>query len=224
VPVDLGELLAGRALPGGRRQEASGALPAAVVTSELQRGVMGDLASLPELAAECATVGVVAKTARLLGAARLAGLAVVHCTVEVRADRAGTVLNTPLHSALLRRGDHLLAGTGATELVPELGPEPSDLVSSRVHGVSPFTSTSLDATLRNLGVRVLVVAGVSVNLALLGLCIEAVNLGYQVALPTDAVAGVPADYAASLIRNTLSLIATLTTVDDVVTTLGRLPS
>lgn len=216
MPVDLGELLAGRALPGGRRQEAAGARPAAVLTSELQRGVMGDLASLPELANECTAAGVVANTGRLLDAARRAGLAVVHCTVEVRADRAGTVLNTPLHSALLRRAGHLLAGTPATEIVPELGPEPGDLVCSRVHGVSPFTGTSLDATLRNLGVRVLVVTGVSVNLALLGLCIEAVNLGYQVALPTDAVAGVPADYAALVVRNTLSLVATLTTVDDVV--------
>jgi isochorismate synthase EntC len=30
-------------------------------------------------------------------------------------------------------------------------------------------------------------------------------------MPTDAVAGVPADYAEAVIKNTLSLVATLTT-------------
>ncbi|MHB8220869.1 MAG: cysteine hydrolase family protein [Acidimicrobiales bacterium] len=183
---------------------------------ELQRGVMGDLASFPELAEAARAVDLVANTARLLDAARRAGVAVVHCTADFRADRAGTVVNTPLHSAVLRRAEHLLQGTPATELVPEIGPLPGDLVSSRTHGVSPFAGTSLDATLRNLGVCTLVVAGVSVNLGVLGLCIEAVNLGYQVAVPTDAVTGVPADYARAVLQTTLSLIATITTVGAVV--------
>jgi nicotinamidase-related amidase len=220
MPVDLPSLLAGRGLPGGRPGERPGVLPVAVITMELQRGVMGDLTAFPELADECRRIGVVANTARLLDAARRASLPVVHCTAEFRYDRAGTVVNTPLHSALLRRPEHLLAGTPATEIVPELGPRPGDLVSSRTHGVSPFTGTSLDATLRNLGVRVLLAAGVSVNLGVLGLCIEAVNLGYQVAVPTDAVAGVPADYAAAVLATSLSLVATLTTVDEVVAVLG----
>lgn len=216
MPVDLGRLLAGAALPGGRPQEGPGRRPVAALTMELQRGVVGDLSSFPELAAAATAAGVVRNAARLLAAARAAHVPVVHCTAEFRADRLGTVANTPLHTAVLRRSDHLLAGTSATELTPLLGIDDSDLVSCRRHGVSPFTGTSLDATLRNLGVRVLVVTGVSVNLGVFGLCVEAVNLGYQVALVTDAVAGVPADYAAEVVRNSLSLVATLATVDDVV--------
>lgn len=220
MPVDLRRLLAGQELPGGRAQEAPGRLPAAVVTMELQRGVMGDLASFPELARACDEAGVVPNAARLLAAARDAGVPVAHCTAEFRADRAGTVANTPLHSAVLGRPEHLLAGTAATELVPGLGAAPGDLVSCRRHGVSPFTGTSLDATLRNLGVRVLVVAGVSVNLGVVGLCVEAVDLGYQVVVCTDAVAGVPAAYAEEVLRHTLALVATLTDVDHVVAALG----
>jgi len=188
---------------------------------ELQRGVMGDLASFPELAQAARESNLVANTARLLDAARRAGVAVVHCTADFRADRAGTVTNTPLHSAVLRRADHLLQGTPAAELVPEIGPLPGDIVSSRTHGVSPFAGTSLDVTLRNLGVRTLIVAGVSVNLGVLGLCIEAVNFGYLVALPTDAVAGVPVAYAKAVLQTTLALVATLTTVDDLVQALAQ---
>ena len=49
----------------------------------------------------------------------------------------------------------------------------------------------------------------------LGLAIEAVNFGYRVVVPRDAVAGVPADYVAALLANTFPMISTLTTTDDV---------
>ena len=82
--------------------------------------------------------------------------------------------------------------------------------------MSPFTGTALDVTLRNLGITTVVATGVSVNLAIFGLAIEAVNLGYQVVLPTDCVAGVPAGYAKDVIRHSLALLATRTTADDLV--------
>jgi nicotinamidase-related amidase len=59
-----------------------------------------------------------------------------------------------------------------------------------------------------------VATGVSVNLGVLGMAIEAVNLGYQVVVPRDAVAGLPQQYADDIVDNTFPLIATVTTVDD----------
>jgi nicotinamidase-related amidase len=215
MPIDLAELLAGRQL--GR---ASTPLPVAALTMELQRGVMGDLATFPELAAAAEQQHIVANAARLLTGFRSKGLPVVHCTAEFRADRLGTARNTPLHSAALRRPEHLLAGTEATQLVAELGPEPGDLMSPRTHGVAPFTGTSLDALLRNLDVGVVVVTGVSVNLGILGCCIEAVDLGYQVVVATDAVTGVPLDYAATVVTGSLALVATLATVHEILAACG----
>jgi len=46
--------------------------------------------------------------------------------------------------------------------------------------------------LRNLGIRTIVAAGVSVNVALSNLVFDGVNVGYQVVVPRDAVAGLPA--------------------------------
>jgi hypothetical protein len=37
-----------------------------------------------------------------------------------------------------------------------------------------------------------------------------------VVVPRDAVAGIPADYATAIVDNTLSLLATLTTTDDLI--------
>ncbi len=216
MPVDLGALLSGAARPD---RSVPRPLPVAVVTSELQRGVVGDLAALPQLAAAADRAHVVHNAARLCAAARAASVPVVHCTVAFRADRAGTAINTPLHAALLRRPDHLLAGSPATELGPGLGAEEGDLHSVRAHGVSPFGGTALDATLRALDTEVVVCAGVSLNVAIVGMCIEAVNLGYQVVVATDAVVGVPPAYGDAVVRTTLGVLATLATVDDLVAVL-----
>ena len=202
MPVDLAELL---------RPDRT-----AVLTMELQRGVAGDLSALPQLADAVRDAGVLDATARLLAAARRSGASVVHCVVERRADGKGTVANAPLLSAMGKRPGHMAAGSDAAQLVPELGPDPGDVVSARAHGLSPFAGTSLDITLRNLGVRTVVATGVSVNLGILGLAIEAVNLGYWVVVPTDAVTGLPADYAEQVLANTVSLVATLTTTDQII--------
>jgi nicotinamidase-related amidase len=218
MPRELTDLLAGRVLGGGPHSD----LPLAVLTMELQRGVMGDLATFPELAAACEARGIVATAARLLAAFRLRRLPVVHCTAQFRPDRAGTIANTPLHATVLRRPEHLLEGTAAVELVPGLGAEVTDHVSARRHGGAPFTGTPLHATLRGLGVRVLVVTGVSVNLGVPGLCVEAVNLGYQVVVASDAVAGVPLDYADAVMANSLPLVATVRSAGEIVDALDIL--
>jgi nicotinamidase-related amidase len=201
VPLDLAELLA----PAST----------AVLTMELQRGVVGDRASIPDLAAEVEAKGVLAAAGRLAAAARAAGVPVVHCTAQFRADRAGSATNAPLLAVMARRPGHLLVGSPEAEVVPELGPDPRDLVVPRLSGVSPFAGTALDVTLRNLGVRTVVATGVSVNLAVLGLAIEAVNLGYRVVVATDAVAGTPADYADAVLDGTLALLAARLPVDEI---------
>ena len=206
MPIDLSELAA--------------PATSAVLTMEIQRGVIGDLSSFPQLAEAADLAGVVPNTAKVLAAARSRDIPVVHCTAEFRADRAGTTVNCQLVAAVLRNPDHLLAGTAATELIAGLGPEPSDLVSTRLHGVSPFSGTSLDTWLRNLGVRTVVATGVSVNLGVLGLAIEAVNLGYRVVVPRDTVAGIPAGYADAVLENTFPLISTLTTADELIEAWG----
>ena len=101
-------------------------------------------------------------------------------------------------------------------MVPELGPEPDDVVLTRTHGLSPMAGTDLDPVLRNLGITTVVVTGVSVNVAITNLVMDAVNQGYDVVLPRDAVCGLPADYADAVIDNTLALLAAITTTDDLI--------
>jgi nicotinamidase-related amidase len=78
-----------------------------------------------------------------------------------------------------------------------------------------MTGTQLDSILRNLGATTIVGIGVSVNIGMTNLAFDAVNRGYQIVMPRDAVAGVPGDYAQAVIDNTLALVATITTTDDI---------
>lgn len=187
----------------------------AVVTSEVQNGVVGAKAALPELAAEAARTAIPA-LARLLPVARAAGVQVIHGTAYRRADGKGANINARLFGAVRKAPVGLLPGSSAVQVVPELGPEPEDIVLSRTHGLSPMAGTDLDPVLRNLGITTVVVTGVSVNVAITNLVMDAVNRGYSVVLPRDAVCGVPAAYADAVIDNTLSLLAAVTTTDELI--------
>jgi len=96
--------------------------------------------------------------------------------------------------ATRRSPQPMVPGSPAVEIVPEIGVADGDLVVPRLHGVSPMNGTELDPILRNLDVRTIVAVGVSVNVALTNLVFDAVNASYQVVVPRDAVAGIPADY------------------------------
>jgi nicotinamidase-related amidase len=188
---------------------------AAVVTSEIQNGLLGEPSVFPELA-KAAQETMVPATVRLVRAARVAGVQVIHCTFSHRPDFKATNTNARLFMSARRSPVRFTRGGVATAVIPEVGAEPDDLVLTRAHGLNPMAGTDLDPVLRNLDLHTIVVAGVSVNVAITNLVMDAVNHGYDVVLPRDAVCGVPADYADAMIDNTLSLLATLTTVDELV--------
>lgn len=188
----------------------------ALVTMEMQRGVVGDKAVIRALADEVAALGIVEQTVRLATAARAAGVRVVHCTAEFRDDRAGSNDNAPMLRMIAKGHPHLIVGSPEAALVPELGPESADVIAARRHGLTPFPGTDLDAILRNLDVCTIVASGVSVNIGITGLVMVAVDLGYRVVLAADAVAGVPRDYAAAVIEHTLAPLATRLTTDEIV--------
>jgi nicotinamidase-related amidase len=191
----------------------------AVLTMELQNGVVGEGAMLGALVEELERAGTLDTVRRLCEGAREAGARVVHCTAVSRADGAGTTENCKIFALSARQRRE--RGHGATDLgtpgadvIPGLA-DPRDIVVARLHGMTPFTSTSLDQILRNLGIRTVVATGVSVNLGVWGMAMSALDLGYQVVIPRDAVAGVPREYADAVLDNSLSLIATLVSADEV---------
>lgn len=193
----------------------------AVLTMELQNGVVGEGALMKALVDEVERVGVRASAGRLCIAARDRGIQVVHCVAENRADGRGVADNCKVFAMnnRLRRetgSTPIDQGTEGAKLVSELGPDERDIVVPRIHGLTPFTQTSLDQILRNMSIRTLVVTGVSVNMGIFGTVMSAVDLGYNVIIVRDGVCGVPREYSDAVLENSLSLLATIATADEII--------
>ncbi|MEV6593903.1 cysteine hydrolase [Streptomyces acidicola] len=192
-----------------------------LLTVECQQGVVGPDSALPELAKEARSSGALANVARLVAAAHENGVQVVHAVAERRPDGRGASRNARLFRAAERLPVQQLSDTAAVRVAPPVEVAEEDLVVRRLHGLSPLAGTDLDALLRNLGCRTLVVTGVSANVAVPNTVFDAVNLGYTAVVPGDAIAGVPSEYTPAMIRNTLALVATVATTDEVLGCLKR---
>ncbi|MGW6984701.1 cysteine hydrolase [Streptomyces sp. NPDC054932] len=186
----------------------------ALLTVECQNGVVGEESALPELAKEARDSGMLARVAALVDAARGAGVQVLHAVAERRPDGRGANANARLFRAAGKLPVRQLTGSAAVEVAAPITVAAQDLVVRRLHGLSPMAGTDLDALLRNLGIRTLVVTGVSSNIAIPNTVFDAVNLGYRVVVPADAIAGVPASCTEEVIRNSLALVAAITTAEE----------
>ena len=192
-----------------------------LVTMEVQKGIVGDLSDFQELKSSAMEVGLLTNGPKLCSTARNTGVQVIHATAINRSDYAGSIANCRMLAASKKMNENnegIIEGTEGAELVSSFGPKSRDIVVPRLHGLTPFTSTSLDQIIRNLGAKTVIPIGVSINIGILGLVLSAVDLGYQVVVPTDAVAGVPISYGESIMQGTISLLATLTTTEEIVST------
>ncbi len=147
--------------------------------------------ALPELALAARQSGALSNVARLVAAAHESGVQVIHALAERRPDGRGANHNARLFRAAERLPVQQLSGTAAVRVAPPIEVAEEDLVVRRLHGLSPIQGTEVDALLRNLGCRTLLVTGVSANVAIPNAVFDAVNRGYTVVVPSDAIAGVP---------------------------------
>lgn len=68
-----------------------------------------------------------------------------------------------------------------------------------------------------MGIHTVVLAGVSLNVALPLTAADASEEGFRVVVARDAVMGTPAEYAEQVLRNTMAMLADIVTVDDLTT-------
>jgi nicotinamidase-related amidase len=146
------------------------------------------------------------------------GVPVVHVTVQAYPGFAGWTANSLLTGVFTKRP--LVVGDPSVDIHPLLAPDPSDFVIARHRGITSFHGTELEPLLRNLGVTSVIMTGVSVNVAVTGSTIEAVNRGFTVAVPRDCVAGATDETHDFMLDNIVRLLATVTTSDEIAAELG----
>jgi nicotinamidase-related amidase len=198
-----------------------------VLTQECQKGVIGDLSLLPALAESAKTIGLVENVNRLVTTGRAAGCGILHCIAATRDDRRGASTNAPLFQGTRSKdgasSDAGPSGPGpmtpggpGTELMDGIESADSDLFSIRIGGLSPVNGTDVPTLLRNLGAKTVVIAGVSTNVAIPNATLDCVNFGFNVVIARDAITGYPVEYTDVIIKNTLALVAKITTTDELV--------
>ena len=150
----------------------------ALVVIDLQRGIVA-MPSVPHSSAE-----VVAHTAQMAAALRAAGGTVVFVHVTRSADGKDGL--KPITDAPLQAGRRTLPPDWA-ELVPELAPQPSDvIITKRQWGA--FYGTELDLQLRRRGVDTIVLCGISTRLGVESTARDAYERGYNQIFVEDAMA------------------------------------
>ena len=140
----------------------------ALVIIDLQRGIVAMDTAHP-------IAGVVQRSSALADAFRHHGLPVV--LVNVDGVPPGRTARSRLRGAL---------PAGFADLIPELNQQPSDHVVTK-QTAGAFTKTDLEAHLRSLGVTQIVLAGVATSMGVESTARQAHELGFNVALATDAM-------------------------------------
>ena len=120
---------------------------------------------------------VIPAIAREIDRARREGMDVVYACDAHRPDDAEFALYPP----------HCLEDSWGAEIVPELRPAPGDRVV-RKRRFSAFFGTDLDLLLRETGAQTLRIVGVCTNICVLYTTADARMRGYEVEVPTAAVA------------------------------------
>lgn len=147
---------------------------AAFIVIDLQKGIVGLPTAHP-------TAEIVERSARLARAFRERSLPVVLVNVTGRAP-GRTSFNRPMPPF----------PPDWTELVPELDPQPSDLLISKQR-VGAFIGTSLDEGLRRRGVTQVFLAGVATSAGVEATARSAYDHGYNVVLVVDAMTDMDPD-------------------------------
>ncbi len=119
---------------------------------------------------------IIPRLARLTDAARAAGITVVYATDA----------HMPEDAELRKWPPHAMRGTKWAEIVPELAPQPGDLVIQK-RTYSPFVSSDIDEQLRRRGIRRLYVTGLHTDCCARHTSGDAFQRGYELVWVTDAL-------------------------------------
>lgn len=187
----------------------------ALLLMDYQRFVLDNF--LPEQAARDA----VSHAARLLAAARSAGLPVIHVTVGFRPGYPEISPRNRLFSGLRDTG---LAAPGSepTKIHETLQPRKTEPVVVK-HRVGAFTATDLERLLRAQGIETLVMAGVTTSGVVLSTLRQAFDLDYELFVVEDACADAETDVHGVLLEKVIPPHAIVISTEQVERSLQSAP-
>ena len=132
--------------------------------------------------------GMLAKTVALVGAARAAGVTIMHAPITF-APGYGELSRHPY--GILKGvvdGNAFVKGTWGAAIVDDLTPADGDIVIEGKRGLDTFASTNLDFILRSKGIETVILGGFLTNCCVESTMRSAYENGYRVITLTDCMA------------------------------------
>ncbi|MFA7555271.1 MAG: cysteine hydrolase [Spongiibacteraceae bacterium] len=193
---------------------------AALIISECQRGVIErELSAFSGLVDQVEERGIVSKIASLAVEFRRMSQTVVHAHVAHNKGYPDLPMTNVIVARTAKMGG-MLVGSDDVDPVAELQPHQGDVVHERSFSLVAFNGTDFDSLLRHRGITTLILAGVSSNIAIPGMAVCAADLGYQVIVAEDCIAGASAETHDFSIKNTLPLFANVASSAEIIQALS----
>lgn len=180
----------------------------ALVVIDLQRGIVG-MPTVPHAASD-----VVARAVRLADAFRGRGglVVLVHVDVGPNGILFPRVISDVERPAMTR-------GPDWSDIVPELGPKPGDVVVTK-HQPGAFFGTDLETQLRRRNIDTIVLCGIATNIGVEATARVAYEHGYNQVFVQDAMAARDADLHTMAVTKFFPTIGRVRTTDEVIAALG----
>ena len=179
----------------------------ALIVIDLQKGIVAR-SVVPHSGAE-----IVQRSNRLAKRFREMGATVVY----VRVDMAD-FLELPV-DAPSRDPNAPPPPPSASELIPEAGFEPGDLLITKRHW-GAFAGTELERELKRRGVEVIVLIGISSNIGVESTARQGTGLGFAFIVVEDACGSIDAEGHRYVFEKVFPRLARVRTTEQVITALG----
>ena len=161
---------------------------------------------------------VLAKSARLLDAARRSGVKVIYVSVKFRPGYPERPANGGLWGALIQ-ANAVTEGTWGAEIHEAVAPQDGEPVVTK-RAVSAFYGSDLAALLATGGIDTLLLCGVATNFVVEGTAREAMDRGYNVVIVGDCCAAGSQETHDAALNTTLPFLSTISNLEEVIAALG----
>src|SRR6478735_4200342 len=193
---------------------------AAMIIQDLQNDVIIDGGAFADSGApaHAKSQNVVENVAKLAGAARKAGVPVIHVWYIVEKGATGLKQNAPLFQGV-KDGNALVRGTWGAASVDGLEPQDGDHLIEKMR-MNGFYETRLDILLRGLGVETLIITGAWTNMSIEHTARHAADAGYRAVVASDGTSTVNDDWQNAALSYAMTNVAQVATCAEIAQAFG----